>query len=430
MFQKVHFRLTCLCAVITICILCLFSGLYLYLSERTLTENHRLSFQHDMDSLCISLEQQTVITFQYLNTMEQNGRYYIYLWDRETPYYFNSISHHASSQETAQLALELYQKQEAGLSAGSDTRYQIFQLTGADGVSYDVCGASLISGQLSAAQNLTARNEQQGLTLLVLYPRTFFLRQLWQQRFSFLLLSLSGCILLTLFAWFFTGRLLLPIRENQKRQIQFVADASHELRTPLAVIRSCISVQPPNYKETIQQECIRMGHLIEDMLTLTGLESQQLPLRLQETEPDTLLLDTYESMEVLAREKGLRLSISLPELPLPRLQADSDKLKQLLMILLQNSFRYTPEGGAIILKGDYRASHLIFQVIDNGCGISDKDKSHIFERFYRAQVSHTDKGHFGLGLCIAREIALAHHGSLQVSDTPGGGTTFTCELPL
>lgn len=427
MFQKVRFQLTCFFAAITICILCLFTGLYLYLSEKTLEENYSLSFQRDMVSLCASLEQQTVITFQYLNTLEQNKHYHIYLWDQETPFHFNGSKQHAATRKLAELAL-ITEPEQAPPDA--ETPLLFFQLKDEGDHIYDICRAALISGQPSAAQNLTAKVQNHTLTLLVICPRAELEAQLWRQRFRFLLLSFLGCILLTFFAWIFTGRLLLPIRESQQQQDQFIADASHELRTPLAVILSCISGHPPHYEDTIRQECIRMRHLIEDMLTLTGLENKKLPLSLTELEPDTLLLDAYECMEPLALEKGIHLNIELSELPLPRLRADYDKLKQLLMILLQNAISYTSKGGTILLTGKDAGNRLSFQVIDNGTGISDADKAHIFERFYRAEASHSDKGHFGLGLCIAVEIAQAHHGTLQVSDTPGGGTTFTCILPL
>lgn len=429
MFQKVRFRLTCFFAAITICILCLFTGLYLYLSQKALEENYALSFQRDMVSLSASLEQQTVITFQYLNTLEQNKHYFIYLWDQETPFHFNDSKQHSSTRQLADAALAM-EPEQLQLSQDTGGRLLFFRLKDEKGLIYDVCRASLTSGQPSAAQNLAAKTQNRILTLLVIYPRTELEAQLFIQRLWFILLSFSGCILLTFFAWIFTGRLLLPIQESQQQQNQFMADASHELRTPLAVILSCISGHPPHYEETIRRECIRMGHLIEDMLLLTGLENRRLPLSLKELEPDTLLLDAYECMEPLALEKGLHLRIELAEYPLPRLQADYDKLKQLLMILLQNAVSYTPKGGTILLTGKNAGNRLSFQVIDNGPGIPDGDKSHIFERFYRVEASRNDKGHFGLGLCIAKEIAQTHHGMLQVSDTPGGGTTFTCTLPL
>lgn len=429
MFHKIHFRLTCLCSVSTIFILCLFTVFYLSLSEKTLTENYFLSLQHDIDTMCTSLEQQTVITFQYLNTLEQNGNYLIFLWDNGIPFYFNQIEPHLPYQKLSQTALSKYQEI---IAEGTNSSYQQFILTDSTGTLYDIYGTELFFGQSSAAENLQKRNSMQSVTLLVLASRSNFQKQLLRQRFLFFLLSLLGCIFLTFFSWYFTKKLLHPIQESQQKQIQFISDASHELRTPLAVIQSCISIQPPHYEKTIQQECLRMGHLIEDMLTLTGLQNQTLTFHPKECEADTLLLDTYESIEPLALEKNLSLHIQLPDATIPHIFADSEKIRQLLLILLQNAISYTPSGGKITLKLSVSVSKgvLIFQVIDTGIGISDNDKEKIFQRFYRAESSHTAKEHFGLGLCIAKEIALAHHGSLQVSDTLGGGSTFTCILPI
>lgn len=432
MFRKVHLRLTCLCAVITISILCLSAALYLHIAETSLEENHFLSFQHNMDTLCASLEQQSVITFQYLMKLENNGEYFIYLWDNEIPFHFNSIEHHAPYQELAQKIQEQYLPDQ-GLLADEQqntSAHQEFCYQDTDKTLFDVCSARIVIGQLSAAQNLTAQNQKRGISILVLSPRTSFLHQIYSQRIYFGILAVAGCILLTFFAWIFTGRLLLPIQENHKKQVQFVSDASHELRTPLAVIRTCISVRPPHFAETIRQECIHMGRLVDDMLTLNSLENTTYSLQKEVLEPDTLLLNVYEQTQLLAMEKKLKLSIELPEEALPRFQADPGRLCQLLLILVQNAISYTPEGGRITLRVFSSKKEISFQVEDTGAGIPEKDKKLIFERFYRSDTAHSDKEHFGLGLCIAREIVHAHNGKITVSDTPGGGSVFTCSFPV
>ena len=430
-FKKIHVKLTILCSAITIAILCLFAGLYLYIAEKALTENHFLAFQHDMDSLCTNLEQQTVITFQYLKTLEQNSSFFIYLWDNDTPFTFNTMEHHREYTSLSQKALAEYQKltEEGKWDDSPSGKYLAFRIREANGISYNVGGARISTGQLSAAQDLTARSQGKGLTVLVISPLAEFEKQLSDQRLLILALAGTGCLLLTFFAWFFTGRLLHPILENQRRQIQFVSNASHELRTPLSVIRSCISIQPPRFEETITKECVHMGQLIDDMLILTSLENKSRPLMKEPVEPDTFLLNLYEQMEPLAREKGLSLHISLPDTPLPHFPAEPGKLNQVMMILIQNAVSYTPAGGNVTLRIFSQKKGICFQVEDTGPGISEEDKMHIFERFYRAESSHSAQAHFGLGLCIAREIMAAHHGQLTVSDTPGGGSTFTCFFP-
>lgn len=446
LFQTVHRRLTFLCAATTAAILCLFSCLYLYLAEKTLQESQYSAFSQDMANLTNSLKQQTVITHAYLNSLEQNSNYQIYLWDQEIPFLFNQIQGHTlsakeldillthlpaasstareESDEAAAVSPQVSDTRCISLSSGDD--WTILRFQAAQGPEYQVYLTRLHIGQLSAARQL-ADARSPGVTLLVAASLQGMQKQLLRQRLYFLLLDLAGILLLTGFAAFFTHKMLGPLQESHQRQIRFIADASHELRTPLAVIRACLSAKPPAYEQTIDRECDRMGHLIEDLLTLSRLE-QGPQLQQQDVDLDTLLLTVYEQLEVLAARKGIRLTLKLPQESLPHIEGDPNRLEQLVTILLQNALSYTPAGGWVILDASASAAVQI-RVSDNGPGISDADKAHIFERFYRAERSHTDRSHFGLGLCIAREIALAHEGTLTVMDTDGGGATFCITLP-
>ena len=125
-----------------------------------------------------------------------------------------------------------------------------------------------------------------------------------------------------------------------------------------------------------------------------------------------------------------QLLIELPEDSLPVCFCDSLKISQALAILIDNALAYVPEGGMIRLSARQEAASVSLFVADNGPGIPDSEKEAVFQRFYRSDTSRNDKQHFGLGLCIAKEIALLHHGTLSVSDTPGGGATFQLKLPV
>lgn len=510
LLRTVHRRLTFLCAAITASILCLFSCLYLYLAERTLLDNQQSAFRQDMNNLSSSLEQQAVITHAYLSGLEQNSSYQIYLWDHGLPFRFNEMSQHTLSAEVLGMLLSQFpsgntessgsgtaeetpsgeddsqatsHKEISRLPSGEECsllsfgeNWKLLKLKTGLNQEYQVYLSRLSIGQPSAAQLLTGDGSD-GVTLLVVSSPQDMQERIWWQRLRFLLIDLTGVLLLTLFASFFTKRMLRPLQESHDRQIRFIADASHELRTPLAVIRACMHAKPPAYEQTIDQECARMGRLIEDLLTLSRLEmvcggDGLLPER-QDVDLDTLLLTVYEQMELLAAQKGIRLGLHLPQESLPHILGDCHKLEQLLSILLQNALSYTPAGGKVALEAKLSQGHqgknlvgksksfpistgakcsrenrmikkwkcikhrqensggastVLIQVIDNGPGISDADKAHIFERFYKAQRSRTDRSHFGLGLCIAQEIAASHSAALTVEDTEGGGTTFSLVL--
>ena len=172
-----------------------------------------------------------------------------------------------------------------------------------------------------------------------------------------------------------------------------------------------------------------MSSLINDMLTLSNSDNHNFPIRPKEAELDTLLMNTYEAFEPLARKHSLTLGITLPESTVPACMADAERISQVLSILLHNAISYTPSGGRIDLSLLYIKNRFSLIVADTGIGIPDEDKKKIFDRFYRAEKSRSTKGHFGLGLSIASEIVRLHHGTITVTDRPGGGSIFTVMLP-
>ena len=256
---------------------------------------------------------------------------------------------------------------------------------------------------------------------------------------------LFGIIGLFFISWKFVGRSLRPVEESRKKQSEFIAAASHELRSPLAVIRSgtaAIKAKPEESESLLRimdAECVRMSRLISDMLLLASTDAQTWSIHIEETDLDTLLIDTYESFLPACREKGMELHLELPDDTLPKIQSDSERLKQVLFILLDNAASYSPAGSSVTLAADvispskpsrHKRHQVRIQVIDEGPGIPDEVKPHIFERFYRADSSRSKKEHFGLGLSIAKELITLHGGSITVADHDGGGSRFVISLPI
>jgi heavy metal sensor kinase len=237
------------------------------------------------------------------------------------------------------------------------------------------------------------------------------------------------------------NELLDRLEKSFEQQRRFVADASHELRTPVAILRGETEVAlsrpdrtPEEYRETLailRDESQRLAHIIEDLFTLTRADAGQYPLNLRELYLDELTSDVLRRTRSLAISKGVMLTSSIePDLPL---QADEDLLRRMLLNLLDNAIKYTPEGGKVSADCLRNGNVYILRVTDTGPGISPGLQPRIFERFFRADKARSrgegDSGGAGLGLSIARWIAEAHHGRLELTRSDASGTTFTATLP-
>lgn len=249
------------------------------------------------------------------------------------------------------------------------------------------------------------------------------------------LLDGLGIAGLFLVSWHFVGWSLKPVEESQRKQAEFIAAASHELRSPLSVLRSAASAilaapeQTKSLVRTMDAECARMSRLIGDMLLLASADAQTWSIHTNETDLDTLLIDTYEAFLPACRKRDTNLHLELPDDTLPKIEADQERLKQVLFILLDNALTYSPSGGSITLSASlHRKKQIILSVADQGCGIPDEGKAHIFDRFYQADSARSDKEHFGLGLSIARELITLHGGTIRAEDNEGGGSRFVVTL--
>ncbi len=218
-------------------------------------------------------------------------------------------------------------------------------------------------------------------------------------------------------------------------QIQrFSADASHELRTPLTIMRGEIEVAlrrkriPAPTRElltSIHDELIRLSSIVESLMTLIKSESGRLSFRFGDVSLDALVRELAEDALVLASPKRIRVHVG--ELECLNVRGDAARLRQLLLNLVENAVKYTPPQGVITFTLARVWNNAAISITDTGIGIPKKDLSKIFERFYRVQSDGTGSG---LGLPIAKWIAEAHNGSIQVTSREKKGSTFTVALPL
>lgn len=232
------------------------------------------------------------------------------------------------------------------------------------------------------------------------------------------------------------NEMLDRIEASYQQQNQFVSDASHELRTPISVLQGYANLLDRWGKEdravleesilAIKGESENMKSLVETLLflartdkNLQGLERAEFPMDelIREVIKDANIIDSQHQFEVLTNEDTLYYG-------------DRKLIKQLIRILIDNSIKFTPQGGSISINNKRTKNLVILEIADTGAGIAQEDIPHIFERFYRADKSRSkNQGGQGLGLSIAKWIVDSHHGKIEVKSKLGRGTKFIIYLP-
>ena len=238
-------------------------------------------------------------------------------------------------------------------------------------------------------------------------------------------------------SWWLAGRALRPAQEAWERQQRFIASASHELRAPLTLIRASAEVAlrdlPPDESDQrallhdVLAESDHMRRLVDDLLTLTRLDSGQLTLTKETIDLTALLASIQRQAARLGEQRGV--AVELADVG-GLVQADTERLQQVVLIALDNALRYTPAGGRITLAATPTERTVQIRVADTGCGIAPEHLPHIFERFYRADPARgRENGNAGLGLSIAKGLVEAMGGRIAVESTVGVGTTVVISLP-
>ncbi|MFE9688232.1 ATP-binding protein [Micromonospora sp. NPDC005806] len=232
-------------------------------------------------------------------------------------------------------------------------------------------------------------------------------------------------------------------RRSEERMRQFIADASHELRTPLTTIRGFAELyrqgaarqpeQTAGLLRRIEDEAARMGLLVEDLLLLARMDRER-PITLAPVELPVLASDAVQAARAVDPERRIELEVE-PGAGALVVLGDDARLRQVIGNLMTNALTHTPPDAAVTLRLRVEPGNLaVVEVADTGPGLTVEQAERVFERFYRVDAARTRRPggptSTGLGLAIVAALVSAHHGTVEVAETPGGGATFRVKLPL
>jgi len=262
-----------------------------------------------------------------------------------------------------------------------------------------------------------------------------------KQRLLVNLLIINGFIILTSgsLSYFLAGRTLRPIQKMTEDQKQFISDASHELKTPITSLKTMleVSLRDPNLNLIESKKVLadsiyatnQLKTLSDSLLELNHLKSNGSSFKLESVSIKNLMSEAIKKISAAAADKKIIIKIKTIE---GKITVDSQKIEELFLIILDNALKYSPKDSQIKFIAFKTRKNVIFKIIDQGIGISNKDLPHIFDRFYRADNARTKNGTsgYGLGLSIAKKIVEQHHGSISVQSTLKQGSIFKIILSL
>ena len=252
------------------------------------------------------------------------------------------------------------------------------------------------------------------------------------------ILGLLALLIATVVGHILSGKAMIPLRAAYEKQRQFAADASHELRTPLAVVMASAdllesdpSIKSPFLKQVIadvRDEVKKMTKLVSDLLIVARSDNKALKIKPTKFDLGAVVAQTARLMQPLAEQK--KITLVAEEMPKNMIYADEQKIRQLILILVDNAVKYTPEGGCVTVHFcKAEKGKVAFAVADTGIGIAKEDQDKVFDRFYRVDKARSrEMGGNGLGLAIAQEIVNMHRGNISLSSELGKGTTFVVTL--
>ena len=430
MIKKLKKRLS---LMFVFCIMIIFTLAFsLFIHDAVLSE--RDSQKHYFERMTTLLVYQLESTDDYIGTlkaMENSNDLILQLRGNDNTLLYQSISPDTDNMENLMNAFSAELRKVTSTPGYDDnihsTQSGTFTFSsGGKGLYYGIqADIATNNGELYQLYCLSAVDS----TFLILKGHLLFYIAVWLIAFAAILL-LSRYLI---------RKAVAPTESAMQGQKEFIAAVSHELKAPLATILTSSELigrkckLPDDIKKStdiINLECMRMSKLIQNLLLLSSIDAHTWTLNKVKINTDNLLISLYEKVEPHCSFKNIHLKLDMADKLLPPLTADEERICQIFEILIDNAINYSPSGSEIQLGVDVKKNIFSFYVIDHGAGIKEEDKPFIYDRFYCADKSRTQRDHYGLGLSIARELVEMHGGAIRLSDTPGGGCTFRVSFPL
>ena len=226
------------------------------------------------------------------------------------------------------------------------------------------------------------------------------------------------------------------LEATERRRLQLVGDVAHELRTPLSTLDGYLEgledgvvAAGPETWQLLRRETARLTRLVNDLQDLWRAEARQLPLKIEAVDASAVIREVVEQVGPAAAARQISLAMDLPAAPL-LVNADRDRVAQIVMNYLTNAIRYSPDGAAVAIAA-HAGSETVITVRDDGPGLTPEQCAQVFERFYRIDPSRSRAlGGSGIGLAIVRALAEAMNGRAWAESVgPGNGSTFAVSLP-
>ncbi len=253
---------------------------------------------------------------------------------------------------------------------------------------------------------------------------------------TFAAATLAALLLVASGGYLLVRKSTAPIERSMEHMRRFVGDAAHELRTPIAILRSQAEVALEQPREaardakafqSMERETARLGRIVGDLLTLARADAGERPIAREPLYLDDVAAEAVDAVRALAEHKRIQVEVGTFEEA--KISADGALVRQLLLIVLDNAIKYTPDGGHVRLDVSARNGAAAVVVTDTGAGIAPEQLPLVFERFWRGEPAGREVEGAGLGLAIARWIADVHGARIELTSRPGAGTRVAISFP-